>query len=299
MCGLSYAGSDNGNNKLPVGDAAPPAKRSKKGKKKIQGQPSAEDYLKVTPIPKDADVLEEVGFWGMTKLYGAAGFESICSCMLAWTARTAEFPGDGQETRPVQLSKVEKAAQMILSEDSMSVTSHKGYRMVRHAPKTCMPNILHPVHATKTNVLHVLCGAPFMANAFSRVLSEVNWAQARATRGVYRGTWYYEIVVAHLGATGHCRLGWSTKKGELQAPVGYDEHSIGYRDLEGSKVHKALREDYGASYSEVSAHSCRGACRLDNVQRLILLKTPTLTSYSRDSWFSLSLPVNAESFGIM
>ena len=41
--------------------------------------------------------------------------------------------------------------------------------------------------------------------------------QARASRGVHKGTWYFEIKVAHLGASGHCRLGWSTKKGELQA----------------------------------------------------------------------------------
>ena len=40
--------------------------------------------------------------------------------------------------------------------------------------------------------------------------------QARASRGVHKGTWYFEIKVAHLGASGHCRLGWSTKKGELQ-----------------------------------------------------------------------------------
>jgi hypothetical protein len=34
----------------------------------------------------------------------------------------------------VQLSKLEKAQQAILSEDGMSVTSHKGYRMVRRPP---------------------------------------------------------------------------------------------------------------------------------------------------------------------
>lgn len=31
----------------------------------------------------------------------------------------------------MQLSKVEKANQAVISEDGMSVTSHKGYRMVR------------------------------------------------------------------------------------------------------------------------------------------------------------------------
>ena len=42
----------------------------------------------------------------------------------------------------------------------------------------------------------------------------------------------------------------------LQAPVGYDEHSFGYRDLEGSKVHKALREEYGRAYKEGDVIGC-------------------------------------------
>ena len=36
------------------------AKRSKKGKKKHQGQASAADYLKVTPLSREADLLREV-----------------------------------------------------------------------------------------------------------------------------------------------------------------------------------------------------------------------------------------------
>ena len=67
----------------------------------------------------------------------------------------------------------------------------------------------------------------------------------RATRGVEEGSWYFEIKVVRLGETGHTRLGWSTEKGDLQAPVGYDGNSFGYRDIDGSKVHKALREKYG------------------------------------------------------
>ena len=42
------------------------------------------------------------------------------------------------------------------------------------------------------------------------------------------------------------RLGWCTKKAELQAPVGFDEHGYAFRDLEGSKVHNGKREAYGA-----------------------------------------------------
>ncbi|GLT74857.1 hypothetical protein SLA2020_466230 [Shorea laevis] len=75
--------------------------------------------------------------------------------------------------------------------------------------------------------------------------STKGYRMVRATRGVLEGAWYFEIKVVNLGETGHTRLGWSTEKGDLQAPVGYDVNSFGYRDIDGSKVHKALREKYG------------------------------------------------------
>lgn len=75
--------------------------------------------------------------------------------------------------------------------------------------------------------------------------STKGYRMVRATRGVMEGAWYFEIKVVHLGETGHTRLGWSTDKGDLQAPVGYDGNSFGYRDIDGSKIHKALREKYG------------------------------------------------------
>ncbi|KAK9125216.1 hypothetical protein Scep_014062 [Stephania cephalantha] len=75
--------------------------------------------------------------------------------------------------------------------------------------------------------------------------SSKGYRMVRATRGVVEGAWYFEIRVLKLGEGGHTRLGWSTEKGDLQAPVGYDGSSFGYRDIDGSKVHKALREKYG------------------------------------------------------
>ncbi|CAI0412519.1 unnamed protein product [Linum tenue] len=75
--------------------------------------------------------------------------------------------------------------------------------------------------------------------------SSKGYRMARATRGVCEGAWYFETKVESLGETGHTRLGWSTEKGDLQAPVGYDGNSFGYRDIDGSKIHKALREKYG------------------------------------------------------
>ncbi|KAK1318367.1 hypothetical protein QJS10_CPB04g00329 [Acorus calamus] len=75
--------------------------------------------------------------------------------------------------------------------------------------------------------------------------STKGYRMVRATRGVSDGAWYFEIKIVRLGETGHTRLGWATGKGDLQAPVGYDANSFGYRDIDGSKVHKALRERYG------------------------------------------------------
>ncbi|KMZ58903.1 hypothetical protein ZOSMA_72G00640 [Zostera marina] len=75
--------------------------------------------------------------------------------------------------------------------------------------------------------------------------SSKGYRMVRATRGVDDGAWYFEIKVTRLGETGHTRLGLTTDKGDLQAPVGYDGNSFGYRDIDGSKVHKALREKYG------------------------------------------------------
>jgi len=42
---------------------------------------------------------------------------------------------------------------------------------------------------------------------------------------------------------GHIRIGWSTRNADLQAPVGYNEHSYGIRDILGSRIHKSRRED--------------------------------------------------------
>lgn len=42
---------------------------------------------------------------------------------------------------------------------------------------------------------------------------------------------------------GHLRIGWSTRAADLQAPVGYNEHSYAVRDISGSRVHRSRRDD--------------------------------------------------------
>ena len=101
--------------------------------------------------------------------------------------------------RPVSLSKLDKAPQIELDKTLSTATSRMGYRMVGIGQQRdmilCFISLCH-------------AGGPTAA-----------LVQARATHGACEGTWYYELTIVHLGASGHVRLGWSTRKGELQAPV--------------------------------------------------------------------------------
>eukprot|EP00887_Chlorella_sp_A99_P006738 scaffold3.g6738.t1 len=86
--------------------------------------------------------------------------------------------------------------------------------------------------------------------------SRKGYRMVRATHGAHEGTWYFEVSIDSLGPTGAARLGWATRKGELLAPVGADEHSYAYRSTEGSKVHRGLRESYGEEYGEGDVVGC-------------------------------------------
>ena len=67
----------------------------------------------------------------------------------------------------------------------------------------------------------------------------------RATHGVHLGSYYFEVEILDPAASdrstslnkslppSHVRVGWSTRQGELQAPVGFDQYSYGYRDIGG------------------------------------------------------------------
>ena len=98
------------------------------------------------------------------------------------------------------------------------------------------------------------------------------YRMSRATQGVTNGCYYYEAIIGgadnnnkysgkkrplHESSNqeeasdlankrqknGHVRIGWSTRSGDLQAPVGYDASSYAIRDTGGSRIHKSRRED--------------------------------------------------------
>lgn len=60
----------------------------------------------------------------------------------------------------------------------------------------------------------------------------------RATHGVHSGGYFWEaMILPSSHAEAHFRIGWSTRQGELQAPVGYDAYSYAYRDVSGMSRH--------------------------------------------------------------
>jgi hypothetical protein len=100
---------------------------------------------------------------------------------------------------------------------------------------------------------------------------------SKASDSVYAGNWYWECEILEAlpstspiadnnneDGTGaavedqpHFRVGWATKQGSNQAPVGYDKHSFGYRDVTGSKIHKSERVDhYGEAYGPGDIIGC-------------------------------------------
>eukprot|EP01035_Chromulina_nebulosa_P037259 gene37259-50287_t len=61
---------------------------------------------------------------------------------------------------------------------------------------------------------------------------EGGYRMVRATHGLHWGSYYWELeVLAPSSDNSHVRLGWSTRQGELQAPVGFDQCSFGYRNI--------------------------------------------------------------------
>jgi hypothetical protein len=92
----------------------------------------------------------------------------------------------------------------------------------------------------------------------------------RATHGVHNGAYFWEAEILDplpgMHNDCHVRLGWCTRKSELQAPVGNDKHGFGYRDKYGSKCHNGIRDDsYGESYGPGDVIGCFLYLDVDNI----------------------------------
>lgn len=84
---------------------------------------------------------------------------------------------------------------------------------------------------------------------------EKGFRMVRANVGVREGCWYYECEI--LPSEGHVRLGWAAITGELEAPVGYDSWSYGFRDVNGARIHRSERYDgYGTAFGPGDVVGC-------------------------------------------
>ncbi|XP_069069542.1 set1/Ash2 histone methyltransferase complex subunit ASH2 isoform X1 [Pleurodeles waltl] len=82
------------------------------------------------------------------------------------------------------------------------------------------------------------------------VIGEKGYSMVRASHGVRKGAWYFEICVDEMPPETAARLGWSQALGNLQAPLGYDKFSYSWRSKKGTKFHQSIGKHYSSGYGQ-------------------------------------------------
>ncbi|KAI8877437.1 hypothetical protein K501DRAFT_337410 [Backusella circina FSU 941] len=83
------------------------------------------------------------------------------------------------------------------------------------------------------------------------VTTDKGFRMCRANVGVKEGNWYWEATIQTGNSTvegPHVRIGWARREACLNAPVGYDGYSYGYRDKTGDRVFCSRPEKYGEPF---------------------------------------------------
>uniref|UniRef100_A0A665VDS2 Set1/Ash2 histone methyltransferase complex subunit ASH2 n=1 Tax=Echeneis naucrates TaxID=173247 RepID=A0A665VDS2_ECHNA len=82
------------------------------------------------------------------------------------------------------------------------------------------------------------------------VTGEKGYSMVRASHGVRKGSWYFEVSVDDMPAETAARLGWSQPLGNLQAPLGYDKFSYSWRSKKGTRFHQSIGKHYSSGYGQ-------------------------------------------------
>uniref|UniRef100_A0A8B9VZ04 Set1/Ash2 histone methyltransferase complex subunit ASH2 n=1 Tax=Anas zonorhyncha TaxID=75864 RepID=A0A8B9VZ04_9AVES len=82
------------------------------------------------------------------------------------------------------------------------------------------------------------------------VIGEKGYSMVRASHGVRKGAWYFEISMDEMPPDTAARLGWSQPLGNLQAPLGYDKFSYSWRSKKGTKFHQSIGKHYSSGYGQ-------------------------------------------------
>ncbi|KAI1434424.1 hypothetical protein GGR50DRAFT_402266 [Xylaria sp. CBS 124048] len=102
----------------------------------------------------------------------------------------------------------------------------------------------------------------FLDQSGRHISTDKGFRMARANVAVREGTWYWECKItrgilkgggsARNGtkdggqpeSRGHVRIGMARREASLDAPVGFDAYSYGFRDVSGQKVHMSRPKDF-------------------------------------------------------
>uniref|UniRef100_A0A3B3HMH8 Ash2 like, histone lysine methyltransferase complex subunit n=1 Tax=Oryzias latipes TaxID=8090 RepID=A0A3B3HMH8_ORYLA len=82
------------------------------------------------------------------------------------------------------------------------------------------------------------------------VTGEKGYSMVRASHGVRKGAWFFEVTVDEMPAETAARLGWSQPLGNLQAPLGYDKFSYSWRSKKGTRFHQSIGKHYSSGYGQ-------------------------------------------------
>uniref|UniRef100_A0A8C9ZY81 Ash2 like, histone lysine methyltransferase complex subunit n=1 Tax=Sander lucioperca TaxID=283035 RepID=A0A8C9ZY81_SANLU len=82
------------------------------------------------------------------------------------------------------------------------------------------------------------------------VTGEKGYSMVRASHGIRKGSWYFEVTVEEMPPETAARLGWSQPLGNLQAPLGYDKFSYSWRSKKGTRFHQSIGKHYSSSYGQ-------------------------------------------------
>uniref|UniRef100_A0A8C5K9Z9 Set1/Ash2 histone methyltransferase complex subunit ASH2 pseudogene n=1 Tax=Jaculus jaculus TaxID=51337 RepID=A0A8C5K9Z9_JACJA len=98
--------------------------------------------------------------------------------------------------------------------------------------------------------LHVQAPQIKISDDCLTVVGEKGYSMVRASLGVRKGTWYFEITVDEMPPDTAARLGWSQPLGNLQAPLGYDKCNYSWRSKKGTKFHQSIGKHYSSGYGQ-------------------------------------------------
>ncbi|XP_070706561.1 set1/Ash2 histone methyltransferase complex subunit ASH2 [Pempheris klunzingeri] len=82
------------------------------------------------------------------------------------------------------------------------------------------------------------------------VTGEKGYSMVRASHGIRKGSWYFEVTVDDMPPETAARLGWSQPLGNLQAPLGYDKFSYSWRSKKGTRFHQSIGKHYSSGYGQ-------------------------------------------------